>query len=148
MISGPHISTANHVIVRYTTRSFPTLAARGLGALHSRKARTTISAGGACYFDTSEKLLGCSCSRYRNNHHPALRGSSTLTNSQLNQYGRSLSSASGYWSRDGIGRMQGGVLVRGRGRREKRWIVKDRCMEGYAGPRCTRLQTMRYACQP
>jgi hypothetical protein len=95
--------------------------ARGLGALHSRKARTTASAGGACYFDTSEKLLGCSCSRYCNNHHPALRGSSTLTNSQLNQYGRSLSLASGFWSCDGIGGVQGGVLVLGKkGRKGKR----------------------------
>jgi hypothetical protein len=67
--------------------------ARGLGALHSRKARTTASAGGACYFDTSEKLLGCSCSRYCNNHHPALRGSSSC---------------------DGIGGVQGGVVMRGK----------------------------------
>lgn len=110
-MSGPHISTASHVIWSFTTRSFQALAAKGLGALHSRKARTIPSAGGACYFDTSEKLLGCSCSRYRNNHYPALRGSSTLTNSQLNQYGRSLSFASGSWSGDGIGGVQGGVVM-------------------------------------
>lgn len=71
-------------------------------------------AGGAYYFDTSEKLLGCSCSRYCNNHHPALRGSSTLTNSQLNQHGRSLSFASGSWACNGIGGVQGGVVVRGK----------------------------------
>ena len=114
MISGHHLSTSNHVILSYTTCSFPALAARGLGALHARKARAMLSAGGACYFDTREKLLGCSCSRYRNNHHPALRGSSTLTNSQLNQYGRSLPFASGSWSCDGIGGVQGGVVMCGK----------------------------------
>lgn len=112
MIPGPHLD--QHSESRDHELHLPALVARGLGALHSRKARTTASAGGACYFDTSEKLLGCSCSRYCNNHHPALRGSSTLTNSQLNQYGRSLSFSPGSWSCDGIGGVQGGVVMRGK----------------------------------
>ena len=147
MISGPHINTTSHVIVKLHHSQLPALAAKGSWRTTLSKSTDLSGSGRACYFDTSEKLLGRSCSRYRNNHHPALRGSSTLTNSQLNQYGRSLSFASGSWSCDGIGGVQGGVVVRGKvGRGEE--MACDGQVYGRDMPNHdTRPWTTQYACQ-
>lgn len=82
------------------------LISASLGALHSKSAGHQFS--GRCYIDTSEKLRAARVLRYPTTS-PALRGSSTLTNSQLNQYGRSCPFTSGNWWRDGIGLGPGGV---------------------------------------